>query len=548
MSGAGFTLRAYQRAALDAVYCYWRDEGGNPLITLPTGSGKSLIIAALCQELLHDYPALRIGIATHVRELIMQDYLELLRLWPEAPAGIYSAGIGRRDRQAPILFMGVQSVWRRTDEIGAFDVLIIDEAHLVSHEKATSYRQLIDALRKKTPDMRVLGLTATAFRLDTGRLDEGENKIFDEVVYDANVRDLINQGYLCNLRSKRAAMQIDVSGIKKQGGEFVTKELEVRVDQDWITTAACNELKEYGDKFNRKKWLVFCVSVNHATHVVEQLNKIGVSAHAVFGHTPKAERDGLIKSFKAGGFTALVSVMVLGIGFNVPDVDMLGLLRPTASAGLFVQQVGRGLRNAEGKDHCLVLDFGGNTRRHGSIDTIDGKHASTETKDCPECNEICPVITLVCPCCGYVFPVPEPPGDGDSGGEKEKKLPDPSADEETDIISDSSPRWLNVASTRYRKHFKGGDPYSTPTLRVDYRCGFHIHSEWVAFEHHGYAREKAVHWWINRSADLKIPATVDEALARQEELYAPKRIKVRSRGKFMEIMHVELMLSAAEGR
>lgn len=527
-----FVLRKYQREAIDALHLYWQNGGGNGLIVLPTGSGKSLVIAALCREMLEDYPTMRIGIATHVRELIMQDYLELLKLWPQAPAGIYSAGIGRRDCDAKILFMGVQSIWRKVREIGAVDLLLIDEAHLVSHNKNTTYRAMMDSLKEIAPDMRIAGLTATAFRLDTGWLHTGDDKIFDDVVYDANVRDLIKEGYLCKLISKKTAIEMKVDKVGKHAGEFITKELEVAVDQDWITGPICKEMIEYGK--DRKCWLAFCVTVKHAEHVVDALRELGVDAHAVFGHTPKEARDRIVAEFRMGNFTCLVSVQVLGVGFNVPQVDLIALLRPTASGGLFVQQVGRGLRNAPDKKDCVILDFAGNTMRHGPIDRVRGKtidekprEEPTTVKVCPQCKSFVPHGVMICPDCNYKFPLPE------------RKMPAPTADAYTDIISDGAPRWLDVTSVRYSVHTKYGDPNAPKTLRADYLCGLMRHSEWICFDHIGYAREKANKWW-DKHAGTSPPGSVAAALVRQSELTTPLRIMVRPEGKYMRILNVEL--------
>jgi DNA repair protein RadD len=538
-----FVLRDYQREAINALHEYWQAGGGNGLIVLPTGSGKSLVIAALCQEMLEDYPTMRIGIVTHVRELIAQDYKELLALWPEAPAGIYSAGIGRRDVAVKILFMGVQSVWNRPYEIGSFDLLLVDEAHLVSHEKSTTYRKLFDHLKSLTPDMRIAGLTATAFRLDTGRLDTGRDKLFDDVVYDANVRDLIEAGWLCKLISKKTVLQMNVDNVKKRGGEFITKDLAIAVDQDWITKPATKEIVEYGE--GRKSWLAFCVNVAHAMHVVDELRALGVSCEAVFGRTPKAQRDQIIQDFRDGKFTCLVSVMVLGIGFNVPHVDMICLLRPTASGGLFVQQVGRGLRNAPDKKDCLVLDFAGNTRRHGSIDEVVG-HTIGAAKPvvCEECKSYVPAFSKICPDCGAPMPEVMPDRRGEGGGSgSERPMPGATADAETDIVSTSKPQWLNVSNVRYSLHRKHSQPDAPPTLRVSYRCGLvTTHHEWICFSHpwHSYAYQKAERWWNNHAGMSPPPASVEEALTRTHELDEPAQILVKPDGKYMRIIDVVL--------
>jgi DNA repair protein RadD len=532
-----FVLRQYQRDAIDALHVYWQNGGGNALIVLPTGSGKSLVIAALCQEMLRDYPTLRIGMITHVRELIAQNFKELMALWPQAPAGIYSAGIGRRDRTHQILFMGIQSVYKKASVIGAFDLLLIDEAHLVSHTEQTTYRKLLNDLKAVTPDMRVVGLTATAFRLDTGRLDTGEGKLFDDVVYDANVKDLIEQKYLCSLISKKTVLQLDVSDVGKRAGEFITRDLEIAVDQDWITRQAAQEMKLFCGDGKRRAWLAFCVTVKHAEHVVEALREVGISTYAVFGSTPKAERDRLIARFRAGEFTCLVSVMVLGIGFNVPAVDMICLLRPTASGGLFVQQVGRGLRNSPGKENCLVLDFAGNTLRHGPIDMVQGKTKGEgreqdvdKAKSCPQCKSLIPFGTRTCPDCGFVFPPPE------------RTMPKSRADAHTDIVSVQVALWHAVDRVTYRRHIKYGVLDAPHTFRVDYQCGYTTYSEWHAFDHDGFARQKATQWWVRRSmSDVPAPKTVTEAIERAHsgELEVPTRILVQPDGKFFRIVKVD---------
>ena len=154
-----------------------------------------------------------------------------MRLWPNAPAGIYSAGLNKRDRYNQILFMGIQSVYNKVTQIGGFDVLLVDESHLISRNAATMYGKFITALREEVPDMRMTGTTATAFRLDSGRLDYGKGRLFDKVVYEAKITDLIEQGYLAQLISKATVTQFDITGVKKAGGEYIQGQLEVAVDK-----------------------------------------------------------------------------------------------------------------------------------------------------------------------------------------------------------------------------------------------------------------------------------------------------------------------------
>jgi DNA repair protein RadD len=519
-------LRPYQRAAINALYAYWQNQGGNGLIVLPTGAGKSLVLAELCRELLGQYPSLRIGIVTHVKELIQQNFLELMKLWPAAPAGIYSAGIGRRDARARILFCGIQSVWNKVDRLGAFDLLLVDEAHLIPKNSETSYGRFIAALRAETLDMRVVGLTATPFRLDTGRLDQGKDRLFDTIVYDAAVTDLIEQGYLSPLISKATAQQLDTSGVAKRGGEYVAGQLEIAVNKDWITRAAADEMIRFGQ--DRKAWLAFCAGVKHAEDVRDALRALGINAEAVTGETQKSDRDRLIKQFRAGQIRCLTSVGVLGTGFNVPQVDMIALLRPTESAGLFCQQVGRGLRRAEGKTDCLVLDFAGLTKRHGPIDQITIENASKAkdekaeplAKECPDCGTLVPLSARACPTCSYVWP------------ERMEPKHDAAADASTAIISKGAPTWVDVDHVAYYRHEKIGSP---PSMRAEYHCGFSIHREWVCLSHQGFARSKAEQWWL-RSGASPIPKNTDEAISRTRELRQPSQIQIRPDGKYFSVV------------
>jgi len=503
---------------MDELYAYWAAGGGNALVVLPTGSGKSLVLAALCQELLAEYPSLRIAIVTHVRELIAQNYLELMAIWPDAPAGIYSAGMNRRDTRSALLFCGIQSVHNKTQLLGAIDVLLVDEAHLIPRSTETTYGRFIARARAMTPDLRVVGLTATPFRLDTGRLDEGPGRVFDKVVYDAPLADLIKQGYLSPLSSKATAQKLDVRGVGKRGGDYIPSQLEAAVDRADITAAAAAEMAKYGA--DRKSWLAFCSGVMHAAHMRDAIRDVaGVSCETITGETPKRDRDAIITAFKAGEVRCLTSVGVLGTGFNHPAVDMIALLRPTQSAGLFLQQVGRGLRNAPGKANCLILDFAELTKMHGPVDQILGQPGRAEpekqtVKECPQCDELVPMGTEICPSCNYVWPKAPP------------RTPKhrPVADAETSIISTGEPAWVDVDEVRYFRHEKLG---GVPSLRVEYRCGiFLTHRQWVCFEHSGYARAKAEEWWL-RAAPGPVPNSVDEALFRSRQLLRPSAIRVR---------------------
>lgn len=522
-----FQLRPYQQESIDALFEYWAADKGNGLLVLPTGAGKSLVLAELCRRLLTDYPSLRIGVVTHVRELIQQNFLELIKLWPQAPAGIYSAGIGRRDTRAQILFCGIQSVWNKVDLLGAFDILLVDEAHLIPANTATTYGRFIRRLKDDTPDMRVVGLTATPFRLDSGRLDRGKDRIFEDVVYEANVADLIEQGYLSPLVSKATIQQLDVSSVPKRGGEYVAGALELAVDKDWITRAAVDEIVQLGA--DRRAWLAFCAGVKHSISVRDAVRAAGFTCESVTGETPKGERDRIVNAFRNGQIRCLTSVGVLGTGFNVPHVDLIALLRPTNSAGLYIQQVGRALRKAPGKENALILDFAGLVKKHGPIDTVTASSASKAkdgeervlAKECPNCKTLVALATRTCPICAHEWPFKEEPPKHEA-----------TADASSSILSKGAPAWIDVDAVRYYVHRKEGSPDS---LRAEYHCGFTIHKEWVCFSHEGFARQRAEGWWM-RAAGSAIPKSTDEALSRAMECRPAEAIQIRPSGRYFEIV------------
>lgn len=516
------TLRGYQAAAIDSIYAYFDAHAGNPLIVIPTAGGKSLVMASFVEGVLKAYPDQRILIVTHVRELIEQNYAELKGLWPEAPAGIYSAGLKKREIGARILFAGIQSIHKRAYDVQQCDLVLIDEAHLIPRSSNTMYRRFLDGLKRLNPLLKVIGFTATPYRLDSGMLHEGDDAIFTDIAFEVSVRQLIDDKYLSPLISKRMATELDVTGVGTRGGEFIAKELEAAIDQDAITASAVDEIFTYGAA--RKSWLIFCAGVDHAHHVRDAVRARGVTCETIVGDTSSAEREAIIDAFKAGRIQCLTNANVLTTGFNAPAVDLIAMLRPTKSAGLYVQIVGRGCRLAHDKDDCLVLDFAGNIARHGPIDAVKPKRPTAgegdaPVKDCPACRSIVHASVRECPDCGHIFPPPQ--------------IQIAARASMLEILSSGKPQWLPVTRVTYARHDKPGKP---PSLRVDYFSGLTAHSEWVCIEHPGYPRQKAASWWAQRAPGVPLPQRVDEALEVTAHLRCPAEIAVRPSGRFTEIV------------
>lgn len=524
-------LRPYQRESIDAVFDYWRTEGGNPLIDLATGTGKSVVLATLMRELMAGYPLMRILCLVHVRELVRQNFEQLLRAWPNAPAGINSASLGRRDYRSAIVFASIQSVFRNPELLGRRDLVLIDEAHLVPQSGDGMYRTLIDGLRRAAPDLRVMGCTATPYRMDSGRLDKGKDRLFDRIVYSYDIAAGIGDKFLSPLISKGMASKIDVTGVAKRGGEFVPAALEQAADKAELIRAAVTEMVAYGA--NRRSWLCFCSGVDHAHHVRDEIRSRGISCETVTGETPKQERDQILSAFKAGRIKALTNMSVLTTGFDAPGVDLIAMLRPTLSTGLYVQMLGRGTRLAPAKDNCLVLDFAGNVMRHGPVDMLTdhgGKPARkgnpedeefkvtadrVAAKECPKCQSYVSLRATTCAYCGHEFPA-EP--------KHEAKATDMPV-----MSGRDRDGWMPVMGVSYYVHHRRGDIAAPPTLRVTYSLGVTAINTWFCFSHPpgSMPHRKAGAWWLEAGGQLPPPVSVEDAIRRQSELKMPEALQFK---------------------
>lgn len=523
-------LRDYQSRTIDQLYA-WFEAGnqGNPCLVLPTGSGKSHLVAALCKDALQNWPETRVLMLTHVKELIEQNAQKMREHWPGAPLGIYSAGMGRKDLGEPITFAGIQSVRTKAGALGHMDLVLIDECHLVNHKDEGGYRKLLAELKAINPALRVVGLTATPYRLGHGLITD-KPALFDALLEPVSIEELIFKGYLATLRSKVTKAKLDTTGVHKRGGEFIESELQAAVDTDDKNQAVVQEVVALAG--DRKAWLVFCTGVKHAEHVAEVLRQHGITTECVLGETPKKEREQIIADFKAGRIRALTNANVLTTGFDYPDIDLIAMLRPTMSPGLYVQMAGRGMRVKSHTDHCLVLDFAGVVESHGPITAVqtpkkggDG-NGEAPVKVCDNCGELCAISAAVCPACGHPFPEPV---------KKALVL------HHDDIMGlDGSD--LDVTGWTWRKHISKASGKSM--LAVTYYGGLSDApvTEYLPIAHDGYASQRAVQLLFTIANNAGIApgklniATMTEMAAAMNESMPPKFIEFKRDGKFFRVM------------
>lgn len=520
-------LRPYQEEAVQAVFDYFTTKSGNPLIVLPTGSGKSLTMAAFIRRAIEQYPTTRVILLTHVRELIEQDAKAIIRYWPEAPIGIWSAGVGVKQK-AQITVAGIQSIHTLPTKFADTDLVIIDEAHLVSKKADTMYGRFLAGLRKHNPALKVIGLTATHYRMDSGLLTDGDSRIFTDIAYEADVGTLIKDGYLCPLVAKQGATKADLSQVHTRGGEFVANELQAAMDKDHLIKGALAEVEKYAH--DRQHILGFCSGVEHAEHCAIVARDMGSTADFVTGDMPNHVRDSKINAFKEGRVLVLFNAMLLTTGFDMPDIDCIVMLRPTKSTGLYVQIMGRGLRKHPSKTNTLVLDFAGNVERHGPIDQIRVKRKGEKgegvsvapVKECPDCHELLHTAVMLCPQCGHVW--------------EAKPAHGTEAADAVIVAALAEPRTYAVGRVEYQKYEKAGKP---PSLKVTYHCGISTFSEWIPIQdERPFVKKHAVQWFWARG--MMCPNTVDEALEMATTIPDPDYITVKMDGKYWRVIDVQM--------
>lgn len=495
--------RWYQTESVQACWDFLRNKPGHPCIELPTGAGKSLVIGMMIRDTMAW--AGRALVLAHRKELIEQNAEKCAALVPGLDVGIYSASLRRKDYHQAVICGQIQSCYKKQAcyNLGHRDLVIIDEAHLIPSDGDGMYLQMINHLQTINPQLRVIGLTATPYRLDSG-LVCGPDRVLTEICYKVPLLRLIKEGYLCPLTSKEPSHLMNTQGVGLRGGEFIQKDLDAHAAHEEVVRAAVLELLSW--THDRHSCLLFCCGKKHAVmvrdHLAQQVSSDQVAY--VDGETSSGERSSILERFKAQEIRYLVNIDVLTTGFDAPNVDAIGLLRPTMSPGLLYQMIGRGLRLHPLKQDCLILDFAGNIERHGPVDQLkppklkvsasgEGAPGEAPARACPKCKELVSIQVRECPACGYEWPPPEAKHEAEASD-----LP---------VLSNGKPQvtneWVEVKGQPAYTVYSGKGTGAPRTLRVTYKlAGVTAVSEYICLEHPkgSYARKKAEAWWKSRTS------------------------------------------------
>ncbi|PKF79558.1 ATP-dependent helicase [Vibrio sp. vnigr-6D03] len=387
-----YTLRPYQADSVKAVVHYFRKNNSPAVIVLPTGAGKSLVIAELAR-----LAKGRVLVLAHVKELVEQNHAKYEGY--DLQGSIYSAGLGRKETDQQVVFASVQSVVRNLDAFAnQFSLLVIDECHRVPDNTSSSYRKVISHVQSINPGIKVLGLTATPYRLGMGWIYQyhtrglvrsEEPRFFRDCIFELPIRYLLDEGFLTPAKLIDApVLSYDFSQLKPAStGRYKESEMDMVIEQSKRATPQIVQ-QIIAQALNRHGVMIFAATVRHAQEILSLLPENECSL--VIGDTETKERDRIIQSFKNRDIKFLVNVSVLTTGFDAPHVDLIAILRPTESVSLYQQIVGRGLRLSDGKTECLVLDYAGN-----SYDLYQPEIGNPKPDSDSE------IITIPCPSCGF---------------------------------------------------------------------------------------------------------------------------------------------------
>jgi len=567
----------YQREAVDAImnFCTKHEPHESCYVEMPTGSGKSVVIALFCSMLANNHK--RVIVLCRQKELVEQNAQRLKDLvGDKVSVGIFCAGLNRKDYDCDVTFATIQSVKRHALKLGQVNCILVDEAHQIPAKSDSQYGEFLSAIQQYNPKCRMVGLTATPYRMQgssKSKLIHGEGQMFYGCAYAVSLNRMLSEEKITPW-TVPGVTEVDVSEVRIVGGDYDLGEMSA----EFIDKCESNVEEILSLCKDRNKVLVFATTVLHAEAINKMLLASGESSRILTGQTNSKEREACISEFTSGGLKYLVNVGVLTTGFDAKSVDAIAVCRATQSPGLFYQIIGRGMRKHESKEDFLVLDFGGNFDRLGDPKEVNfGRPEKIEVRqECPNCHELllhedvrCPKCSLIlrfrkCPACHGKVPMDTKvcdelvnPADlfSDKCGfdftERRCWNPLPTGEKCTTIIAEGEvmcptcnaekerrlhgefeakcakkkeeepPFVMEVLGVAYSYH-QSKDPIKPSSMKVTYHVedtredqqgnlSMKKVSEWVCLMHEGFANKKAREWWAKRSKQL-CPTSIDEAL------------------------------------
>jgi len=428
-------LRPYQQEMISCA-CDQFKRKKSVLQQAATGAGKTVVFAELIRRFINDFPSMKILVLVHREIIVTQNADKLRAIWPSAPIGIACASANSKiNLDAPVVFGSIQTLASRLSTLPLFHLVIIDEAHrLPPKSVASQYKTVLDRLHSYYPGLRIFGLTATPFRLNWGPIygkkhkrvsdEKPSENWFEELDLEIGIQKLQmiqpddenpDAPYLCGMRAfvEDHSISSELNGISKTGGEFNLGELSDLMQKTIHLSTAFESYKKYvGD---RKRCVIFAVDIDHAEKIRTIFINDGLFPETVHSKKPKATNREILQQFDDGKLSIVINVGVLTEGWDCRSVDMLLLCRPTMSAALFVQIVGRGLRTFPGKEDVLILDLAGNFAKHGppwspilpdySSPGKPKEKKQIPDKDCPNCGFANPANVWTCQQCGEILRV-----------------------------------------------------------------------------------------------------------------------------------------------
>lgn len=545
-------LRDYQIRTLDQVWSALQVQLA-VLATAPCSAGKTIMFSKLIQRLLRENPGFRCLILVDREILVTQSADKLRKVAPELALsiGIVCASVSaEKDVGKPVTVASRQTLINQLDRFQPVQLVICDEAHLMAmphedNQTPDQYSQILAKLREYNDKMRLVGFTASPYRLGSkGGYIYGERNrsdcmpYFGQVDAEITTRELLAGNYiapLVGLAATGGGFLEDLARVGTVGGEYNLGQLSDLMCKTTHINSCVEAWQLHAS--DRKKTLVFCTSIEHAEYVAAAFNDSGIKSLAIHSKLSPIEVEARMQALETGDGQVFTSVAKLTTGMDVVDIDCIIMARPTKSAALYQQCIGRGQRLAEGKTDCLVIDLVGATQEFGTdMDNLkvhiprgDGS-GEAPVKICQGvdgagivCGAGVHASLKYCPSCGYEFPITE---------EVEAKLGTLKAVEFNKL---PDPIRYKVEEIRYFTHESKSS--GKELIRVVYDCGLYAKfSEYICLPDYysGYAVEKARNWWEERTEE-PFPETCDEFHFLAKQLMEPVEIEVVKDGKYDRI-------------